>query len=238
MKIKKLLFCSLFLFLLGGCNNQSSIVDSPYFPLGPSNPFTHPTTTIASPRPVYAGYFRILNSGNYKALLSACRRCGEKRLIRGPFGGVTYQRTWTLGENPKSCNNWLGQGFLQIEFEADQLPTTAKVLIQPKYSGHLGSYSVTGERQEVWGEAFEVSATAHPTNENEGFEIIINPSQGIEGTYNLIIASESSNHVHNSDLPITASYGVNDQALFTQTLKKYQQRWQKTPRYSCSQYTN
>ena len=195
--------------------------------------------TVKKPVYVYGNSFRVYNSGLYRKLLETCRRCGLRRLIQGPFGQTQYQKFWTSYENPKRCENWLSQGYVQIEFSEDKLPTTAKVLIQPKYTGAAKVYDLEGNEQEIWGEAFEITALARPINENKGFEILVNPADGLLGTHTMAVKSKNSNHIKNSDLHITISYGQNDSQIFvSQTLNKLTKRAVAPAEFKCSQYTN
>ena len=228
-----ILFFSLLLSL--HCNKEPVVVDSP-LPKAPA-----PITTGSSAQnPVYGNHFQVYNSGLYKSLLEACRRCGLKRLVQGPFGQTQYQRFWTSHESPKRCDNWLSKGYLQIEFLENKLPSSAKVLIQPQYTGSARVYNPGGKEQEVWGSAFEVSGvTARPINENEGFEILVGPADGLLGIHTLVVKSEDSNHVKNSELHVTVSYGQSaSQTIISQTLQKLSQRAVKPAQYGCSQYTN
>ena len=241
-----LLFIKVFsiLFFLSSCNNNSSSVKG-VLPKGPTNktPTVRPITTApaapAAPiRYTYAGFFRITNSNSYKELLENCRRCGTKRWTQGPYGSINYQRLWTTSGALQRCDNWLHQGFLQIDFQNKTLPSEAKVLIQPKYTGSMTSFSITGEEQEVWGEPFEISVQAYSINKNKGFEIKINPSDGIPGNYSLTLKSNDTNPASSSNLNLNIIYGANQQIISSPQLKEYAERWQSKPKYSCKQYTN
>ncbi|MBC6415142.1 MAG: hypothetical protein GDA46_01965 [Bdellovibrionales bacterium] len=219
------------LALLNSCQKKEKINVSG---ITPKKPLAQPLGKIVSPSYVFANYVTIVNNNVYEDLLSVCRRCGKKRIIEGPFG-TTYQRFYSLGENIKACKNWLYEAFLQIEFETKQLPTSVKVLIQPKYKGS----------RIFWGEAFELKALASPINENEGFEIIISPKDGLNGNYNLIVRSTYTNHVKNSNLNIHVMYGGQNFGYESQgfvmidaSLRQYAKRWVETPNYTCQQYTN
>ena len=217
------------------CNREPIVVAGQF----PPAPFTTGTETPAQkPGYVYGNHFRVYNSKLYRSLLETCSRCGLERLLQGPFGQTQYQRFWTSSESPKRCENWLSKGYIQIEFLENKLPTTAKVLIQPQYTGPARIYNFEGKEQKIWGEAFEISGvTARPINENEGFEILVSPADGLLGNYNLVIESEDSNHVKDSELHITVSYGQSDsQTIISQALQTQSQR--ATAQYSCSQYTN
>ena len=188
---------------------------------------------------VYAGYFRISNATPvYQQLLENCRRCGTKRWIQGPYGTTEYQRLWTTSNALQRCENWLQSGFLQIEFSKKELPAQAKVLIQPKYTGTLTNYSWTGEQQEIWGEAFEVTVQAQPINKSQGFQIRINPIDGIEGNYPLILESNNNSPTNNSELQVSIKYGEHQQIISRPKLTEYQKKWLCKPKYTCKQYTN
>ena len=174
---KKLLILSVFgisLVFLASCGGEKKGVSGliPQKPAEPglNSPAVQPTGLI------FAGSFRIVNSGVYETLMKTCARCGTKRLIETPFG-TRYERYWSFGESLKECTNWLTEGFLQLEFTERKLPTSVKVQIQPKYKG---------SSDDVWGFPFELTATAQPINENQGFEIFISPNQGLGGVYSLI----------------------------------------------------
>ena len=209
------------------CKNDEKIVTG-VIPKKPTK-LNETLLKVNKPTYVFAGYFSVVNSGYYKDLMKICRRCGTKRLIQTPYGS-TYQRFYTfgLGESLKECRNWLNEGFLQIEFQEKSLPTSAKVLIQPKYKGS----------QVVWGEAFELTATARPINENKGFEIFISPRDGLNGIYNLILSSHNDNHVEDSDLHVSVLYGPQGEIIADPSLKQYTKRWMETPKYTCEQYPN
>ncbi|MDE0091659.1 MAG: hypothetical protein OXN83_00035, partial [Oligoflexia bacterium] len=200
-----------------------------------------PAEDVEAPaeKPVYGNYFRVYNANRYRLLLEACHRCGLKRLVQGHFGQTQYQRFWTTSESPKRCENWLSQGYIQIEFSENKLPTTAKILIQPKYTGSARIYGLGGKAQDIWGEAFEVTTSARPINENEGFEILVSPAEGLLGVYTMVIKSEETNHVKDSDLYITVSYGQSEsQTIISQTLKQLSERAVAPPQFDCSPYTN
>ncbi|MCZ0933297.1 MAG: hypothetical protein OXJ52_09125 [Oligoflexia bacterium] len=230
-----ILFFSVFALL--HCNKDPAVVTG-LLPTAPA-----PDTTVAPAQKliyVYGSRFRVYNGNLYKSLLESCRRCGLKRIIRGLFGQTQYQRFWTSSGDPKRCDNWLSKGYIQIEFLENKLPTTAKFLIQPQYTGHARSYSFDGKEQEIWGSAFEIQgALARPINENKGFEILVSPADGLLGVYNLVVKSENTNHVKNSDLHITVSYGQSDsQTIISQTIERLTKRAVATPQFNCSQYTN
>ena len=231
-----ILFFSVFALL--HCNKEPAIVTGQL----PTAPIPDITTKTPAQKPiyVYGNRFRVYNGSLYKNLLESCRRCGLKRIIRGLFGQTQYQKFWTSSGDPKRCDNWLSKGYVQIEFLENKLPTTAKFLIQPQYTGHVRSYNLEGQEQEVWGSAFEISETlARPINENKGFEILVSPADGLLGIYNLVVKSENTNHVKNSDLQVTVSYGQSDsQTIISQTLQRLDGRAVKSPPFNCSQYTN
>ena len=173
---------------------------------------------------IFSGNFQVVNSGLYETLLKICSRCGTKRIIQTPFGS-RYERFWILGESVKKCRNWLNGGFLQLEFAEKKLPTSVKVSFQPKYRGS----------QDFWGHPFELTAQAVAINQNEGFEIIIHPNQGLGGNYNMILSSNSSNHVTHSDLSILVTYGSGE-VLMESSLKKYLNRGIEKSQFSCREY--
>ena len=225
-KIAFIIICSGFLI---ACKNDEKIVigNTPKKP-APTG-LNKGLLNVHKPSYIFAGGFNVVNSGYYRDLMEVCRRCGTKRLIQTPYGS-TYQRSYTfgLGESLKKCQNWLNEGFLQIEFQENRLPTSAKVLIQPQYKGS----------QVVWGEAFELTAVARPINENKGFEIFISPQDGLNGVYNLILSSNNDNHVKDSDLYVSVLYGPRGEVIADPSLKQYTKRWVEAPKYTCEQYTN
>lgn len=212
------------LVFVSSCNSQKEEV-SGLTPKAPKQPALPPSTE--APSYVFAGSFRVVNSGVYETLMRTCARCGTKRLIETPFG-TRYERYWSLGESLKECRNWLSEGFLQLEFTEQKLPTSVKVLIQPKYRGS----------SDVWGYAFEFTGTAVSINQNKGFEIVISPNQGLGGVHNIVLSSSSSNHVEYSDLSLNVMYGASGQIFADPTLKKYVSRWVEEPQFTCGQYTN
>ena len=231
----------LFLHCSKNTGSDIPIVVSGQLPVAPkpSLPGAVSPTAVEEPVYVYGEYFRVYNTSIYRRLLETCRRCGLKRLIQGPYGQTQYQRFWTGHQDPKRCENWLSKGYIQIEFLENRLPTTAKVLIKPKYTGSAVVYDFQGAEQEIWGEAFEIKAQARPINENDGFEILVSPSDGLLGVYSLVIRSKNTNHVRDSTLNITISYGQNDsQTIVSQQLKSLDKRAVPPAQFSCSQYTN
>ena len=258
---------SLLVLILNSCNNKKGLVeiegilppaptatpttvnassqsqcpqDQVANPINSLNPSTSTTPVVSTGLTrVYASTFRISNASNmYTMLLENCRRCGTKRWIQGPYGQIEYQRFWTSSEALQKCQNWLQTGYLQIEFLSHGFPTQAKVLIRPKYTGSLQNFSWTGEPQEIWGEAFEVTATATAKNEDRGFEIVIRPNDGIDGNYDLIITSNNDSPIHTNKLQINLKYGPQQQTISSPQLTEYLQRVECKPRYTCQQYTN
>ena len=238
LEVKKVIvFNFLFFLALSSCKSKSVNVTG-QLPKAP-NPVTTHTTPAKKLSYSYGNYFRVYNTSRYLTLLEACRRCGTKRVVHGPFGQSQYQKFWTSSGDLKQCRNWTSRGYIQIEFLENRLPTTAKVLIQPQYTGPFQNYGFDGKAQQIWGEAFEITTTARPINENEGFEILVNPAEGLLGVYTMVIRSDEDNHVRDSELYITVSYGQSDtQTIITQQLKPLDKRAVPTPRFSCSQYTN
>ena len=215
---------ALCLAFLISCEGEKKAV-SGSIPNEPTQPGV--TTGIQAPAYVFAGSFQVVNSGFYETLLRTCSRCGTKRLIQTPHG-ARYERYWSLGESLKECSNWLSEGFLQLEFAQKKLPTSVKVLFQPKYIGS----------QDRWGHSFELTTEAVAINKNEGFEIIIHPNQGLGGLYSMILSSNSSNHVIHSDLSILVKYGPSGEILMEPSLKEYRSRWVEKPQFSCREYSN
>lgn len=218
------------LFFISSCDKENTEVTGKLLK-GPS-PVQVTTNTLPTGF-FYGNHFSIQNSSLYENLLEVCRRCGTRRIITDPFGGgTTYQRFWVLGDSPKKCRNWNNQGYIQIEFAERRLPTSVKVLIQPRYTGR-SAYAME------WGEPFEISATANPINENQGFQISVNPSEGLGGVYSLIIRSEYSNHVNNSELDVNVTYGQGDlQTIIGESLKSLTGEAVKDPAFDCGTYTN
>ena len=227
------------LFILSNCDRNPVTVTG-QLPAGPEHSEQTETTPAQKPVFAYGNYFHVYNSNLYKQLLESCRRCGVKRVIQGPFGQTQYQKFWTSHGDPKRCDSWSNKGYIQIEFIENRLPTTAKVLILPQYSGYLKSYNLEGKEQDIWGEAFEITATARPINENKGFEILVSPADGLLGIYNLVIKSDNANPVTNYSLPIQIRYGhqSGSQTVISGTVNKLDKRAVETPKFTCSQYTN
>ena len=241
LKVKTIIaFTFLFFSILSLSNCKSKPVNvTGQLPKAPAPVAIQPNTSAQKSVYVYGNYFRVYNANRYLTLLEACRRCGLKRVVQGPFGQSQYQRFWTTSGDPKRCDSWNSKGYIQIEFLENKLPTTAKVLIQPQYTGQFKNYSFDGKAQEVWGEAFEITTTARPINENEGFEILVSPSEGLLGVYTMVIRSDEDNHVRDSEIYVTVSYGQSDtQTIITQQLKRLKKRAVSAPRFGCSQYTN
>lgn len=186
------------------------------------------------PRPIgsfFGNTFHVQNSSSYKRLLEACHRCGTKRLITNIYGQKTYQKFYGLSSNPKNCKKWKSQGYIQIYFSQNTLPTKTTVIIQPKYT--LSNSSQGGR----WGESFSVVGTARPINRNKGFELILNPTAGLGGLQSLTIRSEFSNHIKNNTLDVDVMYGGhNSSAIFSQTLPKIKRAVKKS-QVDCHTYT-
>ena len=230
------LVCSL--FILSNCDGNPVTVTG-QLPVGPKHSEPTETTSAQKTGYVYGNYFRVYNGNLYKQLLESCRRCGVKRVIQGPFGQTQYQRFWTTYGDPKRCDSWSNKGYIQIEFLENRLPTRAKVLIQPEYSGHIKSYNLDGKEQRIWGEAFEITTTARPINENKGFEMLVSPADGLLGIYDLVIKSDNANHITGYNLPIQIRYGQSaSQTIISGTITKLDKIAVKTPQFTCSQYTN
>ena len=228
--MKNLLFIILiglsFLFVLA-CNDKNAQVKG-NLPKAPV-----PLKPVSSVKYIYGNHFRVQNSTWYETLLEVCRRCGTRRFITGQGGGTTYQRFWVSRADPKRCRNWSSQGYMQIEFAEKKLPTKATVLIQPKYTGTYSSLALE------WGQPFEITALAQPINENKGFQISVNPSDGLGGIYSLIVQSNYSNHVQQSALEITVTYGQNDvQTIISGKLDKLKEKAVKKSSFDCNTYTN
>ncbi len=180
---------------------------------------------------VYGNHFQVQNSSVYQSLLETCRRCGAKRFQTDAFGRTTYQRIYAFRSNPKRCESWLKKGYLQITFAENKLPSQASVLIQPQYT-------VAGSST-FWGEPFELKTTAQPINQNKGFQILINPSDGLGGAHALNVYSDSSNHINNSELHVTVTFGAGrGQSIISKPLAKLSKKAVPVANYDCSTYTN
>ena len=214
-----------FLFVLGACLFISCDGKKEVTGILPTAP-TEPTTqTPAAPVHVFYGSYQVVNGGFYETLMKTCARCGTKRLINTTFG-TRYEKYWSFGESLKECTNWLNEGLLQLEFAEFKLPTSVKVSFQPKYRGS----------SDQLGWPFELEAEARPINNNEGFEILISPNQGLGGVHNLILSSNSSSPVKQSDLSVNIRYGPQAQIIAHPTLKKYVARWIAESPYACGEY--
>jgi len=210
------------------CDNEKTEVSGTL----PQEPITNRESPVNTPPEtpalhIYSGAFQVVNSGAYKTLLETCSRCGTKRITQTPFG-TRYERHWSLGESTKACDNWLSEGFIQLDFAENRLPTSVKVLFQPKYRGSV----------DQWGWPFELTAEARPINQSQGFEIVIPPNSALGGLYPLILSSTTSNHVTHTDLTISVSYGATNQSqiIMEPRLKKYTDRAVETPELSCREY--
>ena len=227
-----LLLGSSLVFLMS-CNSDKTTVTTITSPEKPGTGTTLPILPQA-PTYVFGSHFRVVNSKAYELILKNCSRCGTERLIQNPLGGSSYQRSrsWSWGNNInniniQACSNWLYKGYLQLEFTNTTLPTTVKVLIQPLYT--------TGSL-EHWGVPFELTTTAYAINEDEGFEILVYPNQGLRGTSTLSISSASSTPVKDT-LSLNVKYGKAI-IMANPVLKKYPKRSVPTPQLTCSQYSN
>ena len=91
-----------------------------------------------------------------------------------------------------------------------------------------------------WGAAFSAVSTAHPINEDEGFQIIVRPQDGLGGGGSLNIESERSNHINNNPLSVSVSYGSQSQGAetFKADLVRLSKRAIPKPRFGCNTYTN
>lgn len=213
-----------FLFVLN-CKNENTKIGGKL--LGITAPQQN---AVSTPGYVYGNHFRVQNSSLYETLLEACRRCGTKRFFTNPSGGTTYQRFWVHKTDPKECRNWGSKGYLQIEFAEKKLPTTATFLIQPQYTGPNSSW---------WGEPFEITARAEPINENKGFQIRVNPADGLGGVYSMIVRSDHSNHVKQAVLDVTITYGQRDtQTIVVERLHSLKEKAVKSSPFNCQTYTN
>lgn len=233
MSMKKLIFCVLLtlpVLFIGSCKKDNTIVRGNLPTEDPDNP----VVTVPANIYVYGNYFRVRSSSSYETLMASCRRCGLKRFFNLPGGSTVYQRFWTWDDtDPKRCENWNNQGYIQIEFQEKRLPTKAKVSIRPKY---------TGARPDYWGEPFEITTEAKAINENEGFQILVRPTDGLGGVYTLDIRSEYSNHVLDSDLAVTVTYGQHSrEVIISETLEKLSEKAIKPTTLdidNCDTYTN
>ncbi len=213
------------------CNRESVHVEKGGE--GPSPAPTHSPGKPAKPTYVYGNYFQTQDSSAYKTLLSACRRCGEKRLIINPYGGgASYQRFWTLEGSPIRCDSWNSEGYIQIAFAEKRLPTTATVSIQPKFTGTHGTVN-------PWGSPFEITAQAKAINKNKGFQILIQP-KNFGGISRLDIHSSYSNHVKQPEgLDVTVEYGEqNRSTIISERLKKQTGKPVRKSHYNCDVYPN
>ena len=221
------LFVILAFFGLWACNNQPTQIQTS--PRPPSSSPTQPKTAITGQNGFFYGNsFRVQNSSAYEKLMESCRRCGTRRLISNPGGGTTYQRFYVGHSDPKRCRNWNTDGYIQIHFKERKLPTVAVVSIQPKYAN-----------SNRWGEPFSITAQANPINENNGFEILLNPTDGLGGVNTLIVRSMYSNHVLKDSLSLTVIYGQDDsQTVISETIPRLTKRAIKKSFYTCNTYTN
>lgn len=164
-------------------------------PQGTAPPGTAPGAALGAKGFIWYGEFIVRKSEEYKELLRACNRCGSTRA--SPGGGFKW--TFTLGDSPVKCKNWLHNGGIQIEFASIKLPTEVIVTLQPHYA--------VGSSGGCWGHPFTVKGIAHGRNESEGFSISLTPINGLGGTKNLYIQSQYSNHVNSHTLDVEMFYG-------------------------------
>ena len=227
---KSFLILSVFGFLiLCSCNNEPNQVRTT--PPSPTKPPTPPKGPTTEPGLFYGNNFRVQNTSLYQNLMESCRRCGTRRLITGP-GGTAYQRFWVSDSDPKRCKNWSTDGYIQIHFKENRLPTTAVVSIQPKYTG-------SNRGVPEWGEPFSVTAPANAINENKGFEILLSPSDGLGGVNTLRIKSEYSNHYFDHELDLVVIYGREEaQTIISEKIVKLQGGAITQSLFSCNTYTN
>ena len=221
-----LLICPL-LFVLA-CKDIKDITVSGGLP---ERPNFHTPGQVAGH--VYGDYFQARNTSLYEDFMEACRRCG---LVRN-FGG--YQRFWALKGDPKRCDSWNKEGFMQIVFEKKTLNpyTQATVSILPKFTGTQGLAPPWSNKDVI-----ELKGTAKAINESEGFQILLNPESGLSNTGFLNILSEHTNHVKDHDLRITVTYGNSNSdsvPIIIQTLRKLNKKFLGKGFYGCRfHYTN
>lgn len=231
--MKKTLFITLsgfFCLFVLNCKNEPKNIVGQLPEIVTTTPQEQP---VSKPGYIYGNYFSVQNSSLYENLMAACRRCGTRRFITGP-GGTTYQRFWVPKTDPKQCRNWNTEGYIQITFAEKKLPTSATLLIWPKYTG-LDSRA----RAYEWGVPFEITTTARPINENKGFEMALHPKAGLGGLNSMIISSDYSNHVKKVELDITVVYGQqNSQTIIVGRLQSLKENAVKTPPLNCQTYTN
>lgn len=225
--MKKIAILSFSLFVWACNNDNVKIGGAPATDKKPAKPAT---AKPSAPMYVYGNKFRVYNAGQYESLLKVCRRCGTRRIVTNSWGGTSYQRFWTFGENPKRCSNWNSSGYIQVAFAENKLPTEATVSFQPEY--------VAGA-QSQWGQPFELKAPARPVNENKGFQILLGPADGyFEGNYSMEIYSRGSNHVKSSQLDITVTYGTGEQAIISAQLVKLKSPAISSAPFDCGVWTN
>ena len=226
MNKKFIILCGFLpIFFSLSCNNKDTSVTG-------TLPGAHKTgpkqETSSAPGYTYGNHFSTRNSFWYESLLSTCRRCGTKRLI-----GDTYQRYYVTKPDPKRCRNWAREGYIQIEFEEKKLPTRATLSIWPKY---------TGSDRSVWewgGAPFGLTVEARPINEDEGFQMLINPNDGLSGISSISVTSDYTNHVKDSQLYVVVAYGQGDsQTIITQNLQSLKKRTIGRNLIDCYTYTN
>ena len=224
------IFTGCFVLSVLGCSGKGVNV-SGQLPVAPIHTYGQPITGSGY---VYGNRFRVQSSSVYEDLLDACRRCGTKRIINHPFGGgTTYERYWTINSaDLKICKNWSSEGYIQIEFAERSLPTKATVLIQPKYTGAQSPFP--------WGQPFQITTTAIAINKSKGFQILLTPSSGLGGLQTLDIYSDYTNHVNQSELNITVTYGQQNAApsVISEKLQRLIEKAVKTSPFSCDTYTN
>ena len=128
---------------------------------------------------VWGGEFRVSDTGRYKNFLRVCQRCGRFKVL--PGGGFHYQASLAdilFDEGPNKCENWLSQGYLQVQFTNRRLPTEAIVVFWPQFRS-----------SNCWGHPFSAKGRALPVNESKGFKITLSPSD-LSGQNEVSIRSE------------------------------------------------
>ena len=221
-----------FLFLFVSCE-EKAVVQSPGQGIPPPAVFpTLPgTQPLDSAYIFYGNYFNVQSKSNnqYEKLLTNCRRCGTTRHAENPYGGpANYSWFWSLGPHPKKYEYWLNKGYLQIAFAKNTLPTKAIVSILPFYQ--VGQNSQPGA-------SFSVETTARPINKHQGFQIKIQPAEGLGGTDFLDIVSQDSNHIDGSG-SVTVNVTYRHANIASVKLPKLNKQAVQKSFFGCDTWTN
>ncbi len=229
MNKKFIVLIGVSIFAIFSCKNNPTTVGG-----GGNAPAAVPTSVEKIEGEIYGNSFIVQNTSAYENLLSACSRCGLRRIIHNPLGGTSYQRFSTLKGDPKRCESWNSEGYIQIIFAEQKLPTKATVSFYPKFIGRTGLGALDWNPSMI----FELANVARPINKNKGFQILLNPPDGLKRG-SIDIWSKSSNHVDSDRLNITVTYGGSKASIIiSEQLIRQKGRAVKKATFDCQTYPN